>query len=49
MMKEICHLEILLPFIFGDNSRNEEIGMTTPVVIKMNNNEMAFIMQIDII
>ena len=34
----------IAPFIFGDNSRNEEIGMTTPVVIKMNNNEMAFIM-----
>ena len=34
----------IAPFIFGDNSQNEEIGMTTPVVIKMNNNEMAFIM-----
>jgi len=32
-------------FIFGDNSRQEEIAMTSPVVIKLHNkNEMAFIM-----
>ena len=32
-------------FIFGNNNKNEEISMTTPVVIKSyNNNEMAFIM-----
>ena len=25
----------IAPFIFGDNSRNEEIGMTTPVVLSL--------------
>ena len=32
-------------FIFGDNTNNEKISMTTPVVIKIHNDyEMAFIM-----
>ena len=32
-------------FIFGDNTNNEKISMTSPVVIKIHNNyEMAFIM-----
>ena len=32
-------------FIFGNNSKQEKIAMTTPVVIKLHNkNEMAFIM-----
>ena len=32
-------------FIFGNNSRNENISMTSPVVMKTYNNyEMAFIM-----
>ena len=32
-------------YIFGGNSRNEKISMTSPVVIKIHNkNEMAFIM-----
>ena len=32
-------------FIFGDNSKEEKIAMTTPVIIKIHNkNEMAFIM-----
>ena len=35
----------IAPHIFGENSRSEKIEMTSPVVIKMhNNNEMAFIM-----
>ena len=35
----------IAPYIFGENSRKEKIEMTSPVVIKMhNNNEMAFIM-----
>ena len=35
----------IAPYIFGENSRSEKIEMTSPVVIKMhNNNEMAFIM-----
>ena len=35
----------IAPYIFGENSRGEKIEMTSPVVIKMhNNNEMAFIM-----
>lgn len=35
----------IAPYIFGENSRNENIEMTSPVVIKMHNqNEMAFIM-----
>ena len=33
----------LADYIFGSNERNEEIGMTSPVVIKLyNNNEMLF-------
>ena len=32
-------------FIFGDNTNNEKISMTSPVVIKLHNNyEMAFLM-----
>ena len=32
-------------YIFGGNNRNEQISMTTPVVVKLHNNhEMAFIM-----
>ena len=32
-------------FIFGDNTKNEKISMTSPVVIKIHNDyEMAFIM-----
>ena len=32
-------------FIFGSNNKNEEISMTSPVVIRPNNNyEMSFIM-----
>ena len=32
-------------FIFGNNTSNEKISMTSPVVIKMHNNyEMAFLM-----
>ena len=35
----------IAPYIFGENSKNEKIEMTSPVVIKMHNkNEMAFIM-----
>tara|TARA_B100000427_G_scaffold94907_1_gene78178 strand:- start:2059 stop:2622 length:564 start_codon:yes stop_codon:yes gene_type:complete len=34
---------VLANYIFGSNERNEEIAMTSPVVIKLfNNNEMLF-------
>ena len=36
---------IIANYIFGDNTANEEIAMTSPVVMKpYDNNEMAFIM-----
>lgn len=34
---------VLADYIFGSNKKNEEIGMTSPVVIRLsNNNEMLF-------
>ena len=37
--------KLIANYIFGGNSRNEQIPMTSPVVIKpYKNNEMAFLM-----
>ena len=39
---------VLANYIFGSNERNEEIAMTSPVVIKLfNNNEMLFRMPVN--